>query len=161
MASSQKFGWFGYKAQEVQLYQGSLLCRSIQLSKEDNWLCSTISPSRWYTGQLWQSRTSSPAALTPPNLHDLNLLLPGSAESWRMDTFKFHISHCMINSLHDRAWIQNCTKQTEMLDAPCRFKSLCVFKLHIYMITYKTVPAAWQKSSMMVNVKPKHSSLMK
>lgn len=77
-----------------------------QFSKEDNWLCSTISPSRWYTGQLWQSRTSSPAALPPPNLPDLNLLLPSREESWRVDTFEFHILHSVINSRSDWAWIQ-------------------------------------------------------
>ena len=94
---------------------GFLLCRSTQFSKEDNWLCSTISPSRWYTGQLWQSRTSSPAALPPPNLPDLNLLLPSREESWRVDTFKFHILRAVINSLCGRARIQNCMRQSEMM----------------------------------------------
>lgn len=94
---------------------GFLLCRSTQFSKEDNWLCSTISPSRWYTGQLWQSRTSSPAALPPPNLPDLNLLLPSREESWRVDTFKFHILHSVINSLSGRAWIQDCMKQPDVI----------------------------------------------
>lgn len=93
---------------------GSLLCRSTQFSKEDNWLCRTISPSRWYTGQLWQSRTSSPAALPPPNLSDLNLLLPNREESWEVDTFKFHILNRLINSLSGWAWIQSCMKQSEM-----------------------------------------------
>lgn len=59
--------WFS-KAPEVESRTGGfLLCRSTQFSKEDNWLCSTISPSRWYTGQLWQPRTSSPAAPPPPS----------------------------------------------------------------------------------------------
>lgn len=57
-----------FEAPEVESRIGGfLLCRSTQFSKEDNWLCSTISPSRWYTGQLWQPRTSSPAAPPPPS----------------------------------------------------------------------------------------------
>lgn len=128
---------------------GFLLCRSTQFSKEDNWLCNTISPSRWYTGQLWQSRTSSPAALPPPNLPDLNLLLPSREESWRVDTFKFPILHRVINSLSfspslsrsrsrsDRAWLDDTawcclvTQQMNISDARLTY-ILWIFTDKIY-----------------------------
>lgn len=34
----------------------------------------------------------------PPNLPDLNLLLPSREESWRVDTFNFHILHKLIKT---------------------------------------------------------------
>lgn len=47
----------------------------------------------------------------PPNLPDLNLLLPSREESWRVDTFKFHILPRLINSLSRPFRIQSCMEQ--------------------------------------------------
>lgn len=61
-----------------------------------------------------QNRLSSCSATPSPpqNLPDLNLLLPSREESWRVDTFKFHILPGVINSLSGRAWIQSSVEQS-------------------------------------------------